>query len=420
MKKIIFIFLLFPLILFSQDIDYAKYVIDSLCSPAFKGRGYTFNGDSLAANFIANQLKDNRLKPVKGSYFQEFPIMSNVFADDMEVILNKKKLLPGKDYIINTKSNSIDGKFKVCILNAEIIKNNKKYEKFKRKNFENKFILIDTTNLNKPEFNSEYKKIVDKNSLQARGIITYSKKLTYIPSIIQKDFVHIIIKKNIINYKIRKIKVKIDAKQIKNYKTRNVIGKIDGKVDSFVVITAHYDHIGTMGKETFFPGAHDNASGCAMTLNLAKYFANIRCIPHYTLVFIFFSGEEIGLFGSKYFTENPLIPLDKIRFLINLDLMGSGEDGVQIVNSTVFIDEYKLMLEQNKKYELLPILKKRGPAANSDHYFFYKKGVPSFFIYSLGAYKEYHNIRDNRENIPLSGYENMFKLFKHFILNLKS
>jgi Zn-dependent M28 family amino/carboxypeptidase len=121
---------------------------------------------------------------------------------------------------------------------------------------------------------------------------------------------------------------------------------IKGEVDTFIVLTAHLDHLGTMGKNVFFPGAHDNASGCAMVLNLAKYYSMRKCKPHYGLVFMFFSGEELGLLGSRFYTEHPLFPLSKIKFLINLDLMGSGDEGVQIVNSTIYKKQYNIILHQ--------------------------------------------------------------------------
>ncbi|MEA3450559.1 MAG: M28 family peptidase [Bacteroidota bacterium] len=417
MKKLMFILLLFPVFLFSQDIKYAHNVIDSLSSPALNGRGYTYNGDKLASKFIANELKSFKIPPFEISYYQEFIINTNVFPNQMFVTINKKKLKAGVDYIIDSRSNSINGTFKIVVLDEKIISNELKFNRFKSKKYSNVFILVDTTGLNDKSFSKEYRKIVNENSLKARGIICFSPKLTYVPARKQKKFVRIIVEKLALPKKIKKITLKIDAKFLFRHKTRNVAGFIKGEIDSFIVLTAHFDHLGNMGKDVFFPGAHDNASGCAMVLNLAKDFSQMDSLK-YGIAFIFFSGEELGLLGSKYYVDHPLFPLEKIKFLLNLDMMGSGDEGVQIVNSSIFINEYNLMLDLNKKYNLLTNVKKRGTAANSDHYFFYANGVPSYFIYSLGKYKQYHNIYDTRENIPLSGYNQMFKLFKLFILNL--
>src|SRR5699024_4573068 len=92
-----------------------------------------------------------------------------------------------------------------------------------------------------------------------------------------------------------------------------------------LVFTAHYDHLGMMGKKAMFPGGNDNASGTSMLLSMAHYFQQNP--SDYHLIFIAFAGEEVGLLGSKYFVENKSISLSSIHFLINLDIMGSGEEG---------------------------------------------------------------------------------------------
>ena len=89
-----------------------------------------------------------------------------------------------------------------------------------------------------------------------------------------------------------------------------------------------------MGKDVYFPGANDNASGVAMLLNLANYYSKKENQPKCSIAFIAFAGEEAGLLGSKYFSEHPLIPLNKMKFLVNLDLLGTGDEGMMVVNAT--------------------------------------------------------------------------------------
>ena len=86
-----------------------------------------------------------------------------------------------------------------------------------------------------------------------------------------------------------------------------------------------------MGKKTYFPGGNDNASGTSMVLNLMEYYSNPINKPRYTIVFILFAGEEAGLLGSEYYTTHPTKDLNKIKFLLNLDLMGTGEEGMMVV-----------------------------------------------------------------------------------------
>ena len=182
--------------------------------------------------------------------------------------------------------------------------------------------------------------------------------------------------------------------------------------DSFLVVTAHYDHLGGMGKTTYFPGANDNASGVSLMMELARYYAQNP--QPYSIAFIAFAGEEAGLIGSKYFTENPLVPLTSIRFLLNTDLAGTGTNGITVVNATEFPKEFAWMNQVNDENKLLVKINSRGKAANSDHYFFTEKGVPSFFFYTLGGVTAYHDIYDRAEALPLNEFEDLFKLIVLF------
>ena len=199
------------------------------------------------------------------------------------------------------------------------------------------------------------------------------------------------------------------------YTSQNVIGYVEGTrfKDSFVVITAHYDHLGMMGNAALFPGANDNASGVAMMLNLAKYYSQNP--QTFSVVFIAFSGEETGLIGSKYFVDHPLFPLDNIRFLLNIDLMGNGADGVMTVNAMVYTKEFMALKSINDASNYLPAIKARGKAKNSDHYWFSEAGVPSFFFYLMGPYPHYHDVNDKASNVPLTNFSEAFQLFRDFV-----
>ena len=122
-----------------------------------------------------------------------------------------------------------------------------------------------------------------------------------------------------------------------------------------------------------------------------------------------FAGEEAGLVGSYYFTENPLVSLKKVRFLLNTDLAGTGEEGITVVNATEYPREFSMLNAVNDEHKLLAKINPRGKAANSDHYFFYEKAVPAFFFYTLGGIKAY-----KPETLPLNEHEDLFKLIIHF------
>jgi Zn-dependent M28 family amino/carboxypeptidase len=202
----------------------------------------------------------------------------------------------------------------------------------------------------------------------------------------------------------------LDEQFKEHYLTRNVSGYVKGtsQPDSFIVFTAHYDHLGQMGDGIFFPGANDNASGTSMVLNLANYFS--QHLQKYSVAFILFSGEESGLLGSGYFVEHPLFPLEKIKFLINLDIVGTGDEGIKVVNATAFPKQFDQLVKLNDEEHLLKVVSPRGAAANSDHYPFYEKGVPCFFIYTMGGIAAYHDVYDRAETLPLTEYEDLLKL----------
>ncbi len=208
-------------------------------------------------------------------------------------------------------------------------------------------------------------------------------------------------------------KLNIQNKYLTNYYSQNVIGLIEGeRTDSVIMVTAHYDHLGRMGSKTFFPGANDNASGVAMLLNIARHFSFSEK-PPFSMVFIAFGGEEAGLLGSQYYRDRPLYPLERVKFLLNLDIVGTGDEGITVVNGKVYQKQFELLSNLNKG--LIPEIKPRGAACNSDHCPFDQVGVPNFFIYTRGGIQAYHDIYDKGNTLPLTKFEELFALIVNFL-----
>jgi Zn-dependent M28 family amino/carboxypeptidase len=180
-----------------------------------------------------------------------------------------------------------------------------------------------------------------------------------------------------------------------------------------MAITAHYDHLGMMGDSVVFPGASDNASGTAMLLYLAHYYATHK--QKYSILLIAFSGEEAGLVGSEYYTRNAIQPLENIKFLTNLDIMGDATDGVTVVNATELPRQFSLLQKLNTKGKYLPAVKSRGRASNSDHYHFSEGGVPAFFVYTNGGNGYYHDIYDKPSEITLNNVDCITRLLIDFL-----
>jgi hypothetical protein len=417
--------LLFPVChtTWCQDITYAKEVVKTLCSSDMKGRGYVEKGDKTAAAFIAGEFEKEGLKKFNGNYFQKFTTPINTFPGEMSLIVNGEKLSPGRDFLVEPGAPSAKGKFNVVTLTADDILNDALWVP-KVKNAKGKFLVLNS--YDKTKYSAEQSKKIGEiisylkysaDNPAAGTLEIATTKLTWSGSTEVSSGTGITVKADVLREPIETIEVNIENKFYKNYESQNVVGYIEGDVkDSLIVITAHYDHLGMMGGETMFPGANDNASGIAMLLNMMKHYCRNK--PKYTVVFIAFGAEEIGLVGSKYFTEHPLFSLSKIRFLINLDLAGTGDDGIQVVNGKIYQDKFDRLVNINTEKKLLKEVKIRGEACNSDHCMFYKKGVPCFFIYTLGGIQAYHDIDDKAETLPLTEFEDYFRLLTAFIKTL--
>lgn len=375
MKRFIAVVLLLICIKsFAQDVDAARKTIDTLTSEYFWGRGYTNNGLKKTAEYLAAEFKHYGLKPLTGkNYCQEFQFPLNTFPGKMDVSVNGIELIPGRDFIITPDSRGTKAKGKLTEQDSTHFMN-----------------------------------------AESRVIVSLENKLTWSVADKAQDYTNIQVLKSVFKEKPSSFQINIENKEVAAFNARNVCGLVKGtrKPDSLIVITAHYDHLGGMGKETFFPGANDNASGITLLLNLAKHY--LENPPPYSIVFICFAGEEAGLIGSKYFSEHPLINLSSIRFLINIDLAGTGDEGITVVNASVFPKEFAILKEINTANHYLTQVKSRGKAANSDHYWFTEKGVPSFFIYTLGGIKAYHDVFDVAETLPLTEYSDLFNLITTF------
>lgn len=361
---------------FAQDTSYARSVIKTLTSKKYFGRGYLNNGLDVAANYIASELKSNKALPFfPTGYFQWFEFNVNTFPNKVIVKLNNKLLKPGVDYLISPESTTLKGKYSLQKKDSvTYLANNS---------------LIPLT-------------------------VKVKQKLTYSVATNSISTCNIEILNTKANGNLATVEVNIESKVLTKYINKNICAYIPGKInnDTVMVFSAHYDHLGGMGKATFFPGANDNASGVSVLLNLVKHY--VKNPPKYKTLFIFFAGEEAGLLGSKYFVESKVVDLKKIKFLINLDLLGTGDDGIMVVNGYTFEKQFSLLESINKEKNLVKEIKRRGKASNSDHYWFSEAGVPCFFIYTLGGIKAYHDIYDVAKTLPLTDYVDVFKLVTEF------
>lgn len=414
MKKLILVLTFLPLGLFGQDVLFVKSMVDSLCSPTFFGRGYVKDGVNKAGSFLAEQFEQVGLEKIDESYLQYFNFPVNTFPGKMLIKTGEKELKPGFDYMIDPNSGGIaPGKYTWVYIptnREKLIRLSDSWEK-------NTILVLPLYQISDKKEQQALKQLAAGFAQKYTVFIEVDEKFTWSVGDRAWQFPLVYIKKGVLNnwsYAYLDITQKLEP----TFESANVIGVILGteQPDSFVVFSAHYDHLGGMGNKVYIPGASDNASGTAMLLDMARYYQLNK--PKYSMVFIAFAGEEAGLIGSKYFVENPLIPLSSIKFLINMDLMGDASKGITVVNGKVYEKAFTQMLNNNAEKELLGHVKARGKAANSDHYWFSEKGVPAFFIYTQGEITAYHDINDVPSVVTLNKYEAVFELITDFVKSL--
>ena len=396
-----------------------KRVTEELCSPKYHGRGYVNNGDGLAALFIQEEFKKAGVNMYGESYLQPFEFPVNTFPGAASFKYGDSVLAIGKAILVDPACPNFYGKLMCKLMKPEVLLDEESFmtelqEVLAGVNYNAVALDLTTENADTLKllrnFKYELAKFVPVVELT-------NAKFTW--SVAQSQLKNLVVQLKPEFYQDgMPLSVDLNAALVERHQANNVVGYIPAKkkCSQTIVFTAHYDHLGRLGKDTYFPGANDNASGTAMLIALANYFHENP--SDFNVAFIAFAGEEAGLIGSKYFVDNPLIKLNKIRFLINLDIMGSGEEGVTVVNGSVFTDEFDLLVSINEKEHLLQQIKPRGYAANSDHYWFSDAGVPAIFIYTMGPNKNYHDVFDTYEALSFAESDDITVLLKLFIEQL--
>ncbi|MCS7023425.1 MAG: M28 family peptidase [Bryobacteraceae bacterium] len=200
-------------------------------------------------------------------------------------------------------------------------------------------------------------------------------------------------------------------------RVRNVAGYLPGESDEYVIIGAHYDHLGLGEQSSLAPsqigvphvGADDNASGTAGLIELARYFAQ-RPRGKRGILFLAFAGEELGLLGSAYFVNHPTRPLNKAVAMINMDMIGRVQNNRIFVGGSGTGSNLKEVLDQVKgQVELSVDLSEKSGYGSSDHTSFTTKEVPVLFFFS-GLHADYHKPSDTWDKINAAAAVRVLRL----------
>lgn len=414
MKKLIIILLaLVSLQLPAQDLPHFKRIVKELSSANYQGRGYAKGGANKAGKYLEKEFRKAGADEVTR---QAFTIDINTFCGKAEMWADGKKLKAGVDFSMREYSPGVHGEFPVYYVDTL--------------NFNADKLLAD---LAKPEnancmvccefwFTYKHREVFSK--LQKAGELPNAGLLyTWTAPIkFYKAYGEKVVDKPIVWVTpeaiegVRRVKLNVDNEFLKDYPLFNVIAKVEGaRHDSCYVFTAHYDHLGNMGKKVYYPGANDNASGTATIVTLAAHYAKNR--PQFDMYFLAFSGEDANLRGSTFFVEHPVVPLSQIKYLFNIDMIGDDNPVQYCEVSDAGMSQFPKFEQINEEQHLFTKLNRGELAANSDHYPFAVRGVPCIFLENEegSAFPHYHTPADNMKTVKLDSYEPVFKLVTGFI-----
>lgn len=397
----------------AQDLAHYKKIVKELSSAKYQGRGYAEDGANKAGKWIAKEFAKAGADEV---ICQPFKLDINTFPGKMEFSVDGKRQIPGVDFTIREFNPSVKGEYKLYHVDTLNYNPEKMFADLASPQYEGAFVVCDFMFTYKHM--ADFKKLQSKKECSNAGMVyTWEAPLKF-----YKAYGETVKEKPIIWVKpdfptdAKTIKVDMENEFLKDYECFNVIAKVEGKRhDSCYVFTAHYDHLGKLGKKTFYPGAHDNASGTAAIITFAAHYA--QHTPEYDMYFIAFSGEDANLRGSVWYAEHPIVSLKQIKYLFNLDMIADNNPEQYCEVSNEGMAGYALFEKINAEKGYFKALAKSELADNSDHYPFAERNVPCiFFMNEHGdAFKYYHTVYDTWKNAIFTNYEPTFNLIKDFI-----
>lgn len=410
-----------------------KTHIEYLADDKLEGRRTGTHGEMLAMEYISKTFEKYGLQP-KGEkgYIQDFEVNEGKMIDtSTHFSINNELLQPDKDYFVfpfsaNEKMEALPS---IAVQEAGM----PWFFDLKESLEENK---------SNPHFDLEEYIRNNSNKAKDRGasaIILYNSssiedKLSFDPKdrSATLDIPVIYIKKETALKFFKDPTATLDIKfntAVKEKKRtgHNVIGFIDNGSPATIVLGAHYDHLGygedgnsrnTSHEPAIHNGADDNASGTAALLELARILKSLHD-KEYNFLFIAFSGEELGLFGSKNFTEHPTIDLSSVDCMINMDMVGRLNDSTHVLTiggygtspawgDIIKPDFFSSPNNTKKTAPSLVIKIDSSGTGPSDHTSFYRKDIPVLF-YFTGLHSDYHKPSDDADKINYAGEQTVIQ-----------
>ncbi len=411
--------------------EHIRSHISYLADDKLQGRRAGSPGEQLAANYIGSQFEKIGLKPAgdNNSWLQAFTINDGqqVNAGTL-MIVNGHDLRQGKDFfpLCYSPNASTEAAFSVALRengvpwvvdlkdSLELHKNNPHYDVYElMRDLASQAAAKGATALlvhNSSEIDDQVKFLSKDRSDKTRIPVIYMSKETFSQFFNNEE--------DLIDFRLR---VDIGDKTRTGH---NVAGFLDNGAANTVIVGAHYDHLGygedgnsmiRTGEKQVHNGADDNASGVAAMIELARMLKQSKK-KNSNYLFLAFSGEELGLLGSKYFVEHPTVNLDAVNFMVNLDMVGRLDE----TNNSFTIGGYGTSpvwsdvithIRDTRSFTINYDSSGTGP---SDHTSFYRKNIPVLFFFT-GIHEDYHKPSDDFEKINSVGILKLTKLIEQVI-----
>ncbi len=410
-----------------------KTHISFLADDKLEGRRAGSKGEKLAMEYISEKFKANGIQP-KGTedYFQSFDINEGKqIGEKTAFSINDTSLRAGEDFFpfLFSAEKSLEASPAIAIQEAdmpwfidlkEIIEENKPNPHFD---------LVDyIKNNSKKAHNRGATAVIIYNTSADDDKLAFNPKEKTDQLSIPVIYVKKEAAKKYFNDPTATLNIKLSVEISEKKRTgHNVIGYIDNSAANTVILGAHFDHLGygedgnsllRTGEKLIHNGADDNASGTAALIELARILKTTKA-KNNNYLFIAFSGEELGLFGSKYFTENPTIDLKTTNYMINMDMVGRLNDSTKTlaVGGYGTSPTWSSVINANDKKLPFAIKIDSSGTGPSDHTSFYRKDIPVLFFFT-GQHKDYHRPSDDANKINYEGELAVINYINNLITNL--
>ena len=433
-----------------------------LAADAQEGRGTGEPGNVRSAQYIADQFKNMGLQPAgdSGTYFQEFEVVKSLEAgatNTLAATINKKKpveyvlttdfvpvgfsangsvsgkvVFAGFGMIVDSTYNDyagIDVKDKIVVVMRHSPDGDNPHSKYTKQSALRykamqareqgaKALLLVTSTAD--DSADVLLKLKYDNSFSDAGIPVFSVTRSVVTKWLKQNKLNIDTLRNSIvrslkpsSVELKNITVSITSEVVQmKKKTSNVIGLL--KVNSHeehVILGAHYDHLGFGGlgsgslspdKNEIHNGADDNASGTATVIELARRITEYQSILKRNVLVMAYSGEEMGLLGSSYYTKHPFLPLSQAVMMFNFDMVGRLKENTLTIQGTGTSSQWEQLLPRYNSDSTFHLKFVKDGFGPSDHSSFYSQNIPVLFFFT-GLHEDYHKPSDDADKINITG-----------------